>query len=173
MKPLCEEDDVDMFFKSIAMTAKKMSPLAMKKAKLRTLNLISEINDKYSTPQTAQTLLYITVVKIGKWWVCCILGAVWIIIINYWSVQFESNDRITYDKSCKENILEGKLMENLVLTTHKEPCIKLSIFELQPYKKIDLVENWFLRKNSLAYQAPDSIFIANKDIDFGETFMSV
>ncbi|KAF0707777.1 BESS domain-containing protein [Aphis craccivora] len=58
MKPLCEEDDVDMFFKSIAMTAKKMSPLAMKKAKLRTLNLISEINDKYSTPQTAQTLLY-------------------------------------------------------------------------------------------------------------------
>jgi len=58
MKTLCEEDDVDMFFKSIAMTVKKMSPQAIKEAKLRTLTLISEIDDKYSTPRTAQTLLY-------------------------------------------------------------------------------------------------------------------
>lgn len=58
MKTLCEEDDVDMFFKSIAMTVKKMSPQAIKEAKLRTLTLISEIDDKYSTPQTAQTLPY-------------------------------------------------------------------------------------------------------------------
>ena len=58
MKPICEEEDFDMFFKSIAMKVKKLSPPAMKKAKLGTLNLISEINDKYSTPQTAQTLLY-------------------------------------------------------------------------------------------------------------------
>lgn len=55
MKTLCEEDDVDMFFKSIAMTVKKMSPQAIKEAKLRTLTLISEIDDKYSTPQTPQT----------------------------------------------------------------------------------------------------------------------
>ncbi|KAL4104240.1 hypothetical protein QTP88_019549 [Uroleucon formosanum] len=47
MKTLCEEDDVDIFFKSIAMTVKKMSPQAIK-----------EIDDKYSTPQTAQTLPY-------------------------------------------------------------------------------------------------------------------
>ncbi|KAF0751255.1 BESS domain-containing protein [Aphis craccivora] len=58
MKTLCEEDDVDMFFKSIAMTVKKMSPQAIKEAKLRTLTLISEIDDKYSTPRTAQTLPY-------------------------------------------------------------------------------------------------------------------
>ncbi|KAE9534023.1 hypothetical protein AGLY_008759 [Aphis glycines] len=32
------------------------------------------------------------------------------------------------------------------LKTHKEPCIKFSIFELQPYKKIDSVENWFCVK---------------------------
>jgi len=58
MKTLCEEDDADMFFKSIAMTVKKISPQAIKEAKLRTLTLISEINDKYSTPRTAQTQPY-------------------------------------------------------------------------------------------------------------------
>jgi len=58
MKTLCEEDDVDMFYKSIAMTVKKMSPQAIKEAKLRTLTLITEIDDKYSTPQMAQTLPY-------------------------------------------------------------------------------------------------------------------
>ncbi|KAE9524065.1 hypothetical protein AGLY_015546 [Aphis glycines] len=46
MITLCEEDDVDMFFKSIAMTVKRISPQAIKEAKLRTLTLIFEINDK-------------------------------------------------------------------------------------------------------------------------------
>jgi len=40
------------------MTVKKMSPQAIKEAKLRTLTLISEIDDKYSTSQTAQILPY-------------------------------------------------------------------------------------------------------------------
>ncbi|KAE9543504.1 hypothetical protein AGLY_002304 [Aphis glycines] len=73
--------------------------------------------------------------------------------------------------SLRDFILEGKLMENLVLTTRMEPCIKFSsflviqnffidtskkksyknqknfsVFELQPYKKIDSVENWFCVK---------------------------
>lgn len=61
MKTLCEEDDVDIFFKSIAMTVKKMLPQAIKEAKLRTLTLISEIDDKYST---AQTLPYQVLPKI-------------------------------------------------------------------------------------------------------------
>ncbi|KAF0747128.1 Uncharacterized protein FWK35_00019579 [Aphis craccivora] len=33
-----------------------------------------------------------------------------------------------------------------IKTTHKKLCIKFSIFDLQPYKKIDLVENWFCVK---------------------------
>ncbi|KAF0770211.1 Uncharacterized protein FWK35_00015872 [Aphis craccivora] len=40
--------------------------------------------------------MYITsqVKKVGKWVpLCCTLGAVWIIIIYYRSVKFESNDR--------------------------------------------------------------------------------
>uniref|UniRef100_A0A2S2PQ72 BESS domain-containing protein n=1 Tax=Schizaphis graminum TaxID=13262 RepID=A0A2S2PQ72_SCHGA len=52
MKNMCEEDDIDIFFKSIAMTVKKMPPQAIKEAKLRTLTLITEIDDKYSTRQT-------------------------------------------------------------------------------------------------------------------------
>lgn len=52
MKNLCEEDDIDIYFKSIAMTVKKMPPQAIKEAKLRTLTLINEIDDKYSNRQT-------------------------------------------------------------------------------------------------------------------------
>ncbi|KAE9525800.1 hypothetical protein AGLY_014026 [Aphis glycines] len=51
-KNLCEEDDIDLFYKSIAMTVKKMPPQAIKEAKLKTLTLITEIDDKYSTRQT-------------------------------------------------------------------------------------------------------------------------
>jgi len=36
-KNLCEEDDIDLFYKSIAMTVKKMPPQAIKEAKLKTL----------------------------------------------------------------------------------------------------------------------------------------
>lgn len=52
MKNLCEEDDIDIFFKSIAMMVKKMPPQAVKEAKHKTLALITEIDDKYSTRQT-------------------------------------------------------------------------------------------------------------------------
>lgn len=51
-KNLCEEDDIDLFYKSIAMTVKKMPPQVIKEAKLKTLTLITEIDDKYSTRQT-------------------------------------------------------------------------------------------------------------------------
>ncbi|KAL4125984.1 hypothetical protein QTP88_010216 [Uroleucon formosanum] len=51
-KNLCEEDDIDLFYKSIAMRVKKMPPQAIKEAKLKTLTLITEIDDKYSTRQT-------------------------------------------------------------------------------------------------------------------------
>lgn len=57
-KTLWEEDHVDMFYKSIAMTVKKMSPQAIKQAKLNTLTGVFDADDKYSTPQTAQTLPY-------------------------------------------------------------------------------------------------------------------
>jgi|UniRef100_A0A2S2QR61 hypothetical protein len=51
MKNLCKEDDIDIFFKSVAMTVKKMPPQAIKEAKLKTLTLITEIYDKYLTHQ--------------------------------------------------------------------------------------------------------------------------
>lgn len=46
-----EEDAVDIFFKSIALTVKKLPPLAIKKAKTRILSLVSDIEHKYSDPQ--------------------------------------------------------------------------------------------------------------------------
>ncbi|XP_050064617.1 uncharacterized protein LOC126553509 [Aphis gossypii] len=52
MKNLCEEDEIDIFFKSIAMTVKKMPQQAIKEVKLKTLTLITEIDDKYSTRPT-------------------------------------------------------------------------------------------------------------------------
>ncbi|XP_025205798.1 uncharacterized protein LOC112602087 [Melanaphis sacchari] len=41
-----EDDDIDVFFKSIAMTVKKMPPQSIKEAKLKTLMLITEIDKK-------------------------------------------------------------------------------------------------------------------------------
>lgn len=52
MKNLCEKDEIDIFFKSIAMTVKKMPQQAIKEAKLKTLTLITEIDDIYSTRLT-------------------------------------------------------------------------------------------------------------------------
>lgn len=52
IKNLCEEDEIDVFFKSVTMTVKKIPPQAIKEAKLKTLTLITEIDDKYSTRQT-------------------------------------------------------------------------------------------------------------------------
>lgn len=52
MKNLCKEDDIDVFFKSIAMTVKNMSPQAIKEAKLKILTLATEIDDKYSNCKT-------------------------------------------------------------------------------------------------------------------------
>jgi len=56
MKTVWEEDHVDMFYKSIAMSVKKMSPQEINQAKLNTLTGVSAVGDKFSTLQTAQTL---------------------------------------------------------------------------------------------------------------------
>lgn len=60
MKTVWEEDDVDdvdVFYKSIAMQVKKMSPQEINQSKLNTLTgVISATGDKFSTLQTAQTL---------------------------------------------------------------------------------------------------------------------
>ncbi|KAE9536937.1 hypothetical protein AGLY_006744 [Aphis glycines] len=74
--------------------------------------------------------IFITVVfkkkKAGKWVpFCCTLGG-----------GVDLGLGITYEELCIK-------FSTTIRTTHKEPCIKFSIFELQPYKKIDSVENWF------------------------------
>ncbi|KAE9544330.1 hypothetical protein AGLY_001509 [Aphis glycines] len=56
MKTVWEEDDIDMFYKSIAMKVKKMSPQEINQAKLNTLTGVSAIGDQFSTLQTAQSL---------------------------------------------------------------------------------------------------------------------
>ncbi|KAF0766092.1 Uncharacterized protein FWK35_00001983 [Aphis craccivora] len=46
--------------------------------------------------------------KVGKWVaLCCTLGAVWITIIYYRSVKFESNDRYQYYHCIQKTILNG------------------------------------------------------------------
>jgi len=46
MKNLCEEDEIDVFFKSVSMTAKKIPKQAIKEAKLKTLTLTTEITSQ-------------------------------------------------------------------------------------------------------------------------------
>lgn len=46
-----EEDDVDLFFKSLALTVKKLPNKGINEIKIRTLALVTEIQDKYSAPQ--------------------------------------------------------------------------------------------------------------------------
>jgi len=58
MKTLREEDHVDVFYKSIAMTVKEKSPREINQDKLNTLTAVSGADGKLSTPQMAQTLPY-------------------------------------------------------------------------------------------------------------------
>jgi len=50
-----EEDDVDIFFKSIAMTIKKLPRQAINEAKIKTLTLVNQLENNYSViPNNAQ-----------------------------------------------------------------------------------------------------------------------
>lgn len=48
-----EDDDVDLFFKSLAKTVKKLPKKGINEIKLKTLTLVSEIEEKYATFQQA------------------------------------------------------------------------------------------------------------------------
>ncbi|KAE9524623.1 hypothetical protein AGLY_014673, partial [Aphis glycines] len=75
-------------------------------------NIPSETALKYSTNNTHPlinignqlTTIYFlpgicNIIKAGKWvLLCCTLGTVWITIVYYRSVKFESNDSLTYEK---------------------------------------------------------------------------
>lgn len=43
-----KDDDIDVFFKSLALTLKKLPKTAIKEAKLRALIMVNELEDKYS-----------------------------------------------------------------------------------------------------------------------------
>jgi len=43
-----EEDDIDLFFKSIAMTVKKLPKQAINEAKIQTLRLVNKLENNYS-----------------------------------------------------------------------------------------------------------------------------
>ncbi|KAL5239470.1 hypothetical protein ACI65C_006880 [Semiaphis heraclei] len=51
-----QEDEVDVFFKSIAMTVKKLPSWAINEAKLRVLTMVSEIEEKYVVPDHTKTI---------------------------------------------------------------------------------------------------------------------
>ena len=42
-----EDDEIDLFFKSVALSVKKLSRIAIKEAKLRALNMVNELKEKY------------------------------------------------------------------------------------------------------------------------------
>lgn len=46
-----KDDDVDLFFKSIAETVKKFSKKGISEAKLKVLTLVSELEEKYDVPE--------------------------------------------------------------------------------------------------------------------------
>lgn len=48
------EDEVDLFFKSLAMTVKKLPPKGIIEAKLKALTMVSELEEKYSHCTTPQ-----------------------------------------------------------------------------------------------------------------------
>jgi len=41
-----EDDEIDLFFKSVALSVKKLPRIAIKEAKFRALNLVNELEDK-------------------------------------------------------------------------------------------------------------------------------
>ncbi|CAI6349040.1 unnamed protein product [Macrosiphum euphorbiae] len=45
-----EEDDIDLFFKSIALTVKKLPTMGINEAKIKTLMFINELQEKYANP---------------------------------------------------------------------------------------------------------------------------
>lgn len=49
-----QEDDVDVFFKSIAMTLKKFPSQAINEAKLRVLTMVTQMEDKYLAPANSR-----------------------------------------------------------------------------------------------------------------------
>jgi len=51
-----KEDEVDVFFKSIAMTVKKLPSRAINEAKLRILTMVNEIEEKYVVPDHSKTI---------------------------------------------------------------------------------------------------------------------
>ncbi|KAL4083767.1 hypothetical protein QTP88_029083 [Uroleucon formosanum] len=51
-----QEDEVDIFFKSIAMTVKKLPSQAINEAKLRILTMVNEIEGKYVVPDHTKTI---------------------------------------------------------------------------------------------------------------------
>jgi len=51
-----KEDEVDVFFKSIAMTVKKLLSRAINEAKLRILTMVNEIEEKYVVPDHTKTI---------------------------------------------------------------------------------------------------------------------
>lgn len=46
-----EEDDVDFFFKSLAITVKNLPNKGINEVKIKSLALVTEIQEKYSTPE--------------------------------------------------------------------------------------------------------------------------
>jgi len=51
-----QEDEVDVFFKSIAMTVKKLPSRAINEAKLRVLTMVNEMEEKYVVPDHTKTI---------------------------------------------------------------------------------------------------------------------
>lgn len=49
-----QEDDVDVFFKSISMTLKKFPSQAINEAKLRVLTMVTQMEDKYFPPANSR-----------------------------------------------------------------------------------------------------------------------
>jgi len=54
-----EDDDIDLFFKSLAKTVKKLPKKGINEVKLKTLTLVSEIEEKYAAFQ--QTTSNVTI----------------------------------------------------------------------------------------------------------------
>lgn len=51
-----EDDDIDLFFKSLAKTVKKLPKKGINEIKLKTLTLVSEIEEKYAATTSNVTI---------------------------------------------------------------------------------------------------------------------
>lgn len=52
-----EDDDVDLFFKSLALTVKKLPTIAIVEAKINTLNIVTKLEKKYCFSQQSMPLI--------------------------------------------------------------------------------------------------------------------